>query len=175
MHARDYTQSKKLMWIWRRKIYISMQRAQKKKLLGKFRGVVRASVEALRRCATRHAAGVGEGSFSWCPPRIEFPDVLNRARHGVDVGSAVLGVEGSIHFQRVEPGRTLVRAVVEVGQARAVAIGGLATYRDTLREPKAALSRTALGRAVSTVTSIGLNEPRRWELAVRPGRKVSVN
>ena len=28
MHARDYTQSKKLIWIWRRKIYISMLCAQ---------------------------------------------------------------------------------------------------------------------------------------------------
>ena len=25
MHARDYTHSKKLIWIWRRKIYIFMQ------------------------------------------------------------------------------------------------------------------------------------------------------
>jgi len=28
MHARDYTQSRKLIWIWRRKIYIFMQCAQ---------------------------------------------------------------------------------------------------------------------------------------------------
>eukprot|EP01051_Picozoa_sp_SAG22_P004283 SAG22_NODE_225_length_14728_cov_58.742361_18_plen_331_part_00 len=167
-------------------------------LLGVRGGVVRPGVEALGRGAAGHAARVGDRTLAGRPPlqdsqcacmrssgertrskrerehrenqtdRVELPDVADRARLGVDVGGHVLRVERALHLERVEARGALVRAVVKVGQASAVAVGCFAADRNALGKPEAGLAGAAFAGAVPAVAGVRLDQAGRGELAVRP-------
>ena len=61
-----------------------------------------------------------------------IPDILGTARRCVEVDAPVLWVQRPRHVEWFEPSRPLIRAVIDVRNAGAVSITGLAANRAPL-------------------------------------------